>query len=165
MFEFINQNSVLIVLIALLIFISYLFLKTKSYAFLFILPIVTIAGLAVINNATPDQLGPEIKSAGFFTIDQPTVVEFMSPSCMACIYSKPTVSAMKDKFSDQVDFITVNVKESEAMDLVIKYKVRSTPTFIMFGSDGLEKTRFSGLARSKIMQTSIEMIIENWDVL
>ena len=151
----------LIVLVALFIFISYLFLKTRSYAFLFILPIVTFAGLVVINYATPDELEAEIKSAGFFKIDQPTVVEFMSPSCMACIYSKPTVSAMKDEFSGQVDFISVNVKEAEAMDLVIKYKVRSTPTFIMFGSDGLEKTRFSGLARSRIMQKNIEMIIEN----
>ena len=151
----------LIVLVALFIFISYLFLKTKSYAFLFILPIVTIAGLVVINNSTPEKLDSEVKSAGFFKIDQPTVVEFMSPSCMACIYSKPTVSAMKDEFSGQVDFISLNVKEAEAMDLVIKYKVRSTPTFIMFGSDGLEKTRFSGLARSKIMQKNIEMILEN----
>ena len=161
MFEFINQNSVLIALVALIIFISYLFLKTRSYSFLFILPIITIAGLVVINDSTPEKLEQEIKSAGFFIIDQPTVVEFMSPSCMACIYSRPTVSAMKDKFSEQVDFIVVNVKESEAMDLVLKYKVRSTPTFIMFGSDGLEKTRFSGLARSKIMQESIEMILEN----
>ena len=151
----------LIVLVALFIFISYLFLKTRSYAFLFILPIVTFAGLVVINYATPDELEAEIKSAGFFKIDQPTVGECMSPSCMACIYSKPTVSAMKDEFSGQVDFISVNVKEAEAMDLVIKYKVRSTPTFIMFGSDGLEKTRFSGLARSKITQKNIEMIIKN----
>ena len=161
MFEFINQNSVLIALVALIIFISYLFLKTRSYSFLFILPIITIAGLVVINDSTPEKLEQEIKSAGFFIIEQPTVVEFMSPSCMACIYSRPTVSAMKDKFSHQVDFIVVNVKESEAMDLVLKYKVRSTPTFIMFGSDGLEKTRFSGLARSKVMQESIEMILEN----
>ena len=107
----------LIVLVALFIFISYLFLKTRSYAFLFILPIVTFAGLVVINYATPDELKAEIKSAGLFKIDQPTVVEFMSPSCMACIYSKPTVSAMKDEFSGQVDFISVNVKEAEAMDL------------------------------------------------
>ena len=142
----------LIVLVALFIFISYLFLKTRSYGFLFILPIVRFAGLVVINYATPNELDAEIKSAGFFKIDQPTVVEFMSPSCMACIYSKPTVSAMKDKFSGQVDFISVNVKEAEAMDLVIKYKVSSTPTFIMFGSDGLEKTRFYGLARTRIMQ-------------
>ena len=125
------------------------------------MPILTIAGLVVINNSTPEKLESEVKSAGFFIIEQPTVVEFMSPSCMACIYSRPTVSAMKDKFSDQVDFVAVNVKESEAMDLVLKYKVRSTPTFIMFDSDGLEKTRFSGLARSKIMQKNIEMIIEN----
>ena len=140
----------LIVLVALFIFISYLFLKTRSYAFLFILPIVTFAGLVVINYATPDELEAEIKSAGFFKIDQPTVVEFMSPSCMACIYSKPTVSAMKDKFSGQVDFISVNVKEAEAMDLVIKYKVRSTPTFIMFGSDSLEKPDFLVLQDQKL---------------
>ena len=142
----------LIVLVALFIFYKLLILKTRSYAFLFILPIVTFAGLVVINYATPNELEAEIKSAGFFKIDQPTVVEFMSLH-VACIYSKPTGSAMKDEFSGQVDFISVNVKEAEAMDLVIKYKVRSTPTFIMFGSDSLEKTRFSGLARSKkIMQ-------------
>ena len=154
MFEYINQNSVLILLVALIISISYLFLKTRSYAFLIILPIVIVAGLVVINNATPEKLESDLEYAGLFAFDQPTVVEFMSPSCMACIYSRPTVSAMKDKYSDQVKFITVNVKDSESMDLVLKYKVRSTPTFIMFSSGGTEKTRFSGLARSKIMQSN-----------
>tara|TARA_B100000902_G_C27202573_1_gene859867 strand:+ start:400 stop:642 length:243 start_codon:yes stop_codon:yes gene_type:complete len=80
---------------------------------------------------------------------------------MACIYSRPTVSAMKDMYENKIKFITINVKESDSMELVRKYNVRSTPTFIMFGSDGIEKTRFSGLARSKTMQSNIEMIIEN----
>ena len=125
------------------------------------MPIVVIAGLAIINNATPEKLNNDMKSAGLFNINRPTVVEFMSPSCMACIYSRPTVLAMKDKFINDVDFITINVKNSEAMELILKYKVRSTPTFIMFTSEGKEETRFSGLARSKIMQESIEMILKN----
>ena len=125
------------------------------------MPIVVIAGLAIINNATPEKLNSDMKSAGLFNINRPTVVEFMSPSCMACIYSRPTVLAMKDKFINDVDFITINVKNSEAMELILKYKVRSTPTFIMFTSEGKEETRFSGLARSKIMQESIEMILKN----
>lgn len=141
--------------------VSFLFYRTKSYSFLFLLPIIAFAGFSVINSATPKEIEPEIKSFGFFLIEQPTVVEFMSPSCMACIYSRPTVTAMKDMYENKIKFITVNVKESKSMELVKKYNVRSTPTFIMFGSDGIEKTRFSGLARSKIMQSNIEMIIEN----
>ena len=68
---------------------------------------------------------------------------------------------MKEMYSGEIEFITVNVKDSESMELIKKYNVRSTPTFIMFNSEGIEKTRFSGLARSKIMQTNIEMIIGN----
>ena len=68
---------------------------------------------------------------------------------------------MKELYSDKIKFITVNIKDSESMGLIKKYNVRSTPTFIMFNSEGIEKTRFSGLARSKIMQTNIQMIIEN----
>ena len=139
----------------------FLFYKTKSLAFIFLIPIIAFAGYSMINYAEPEKIDGEIKAAGFFSIDQPTVIEFMSPSCMACIYSRPTVSTMKELYSGEIEFITVNVKDSESMELIKKYNVRSTPTFIMFSSDGIEKTRFSGLARSKIMQSNIEMIIEN----
>ena len=138
-----------------------LFYKTKSLAFIFLIPVIAFAGYAVINYAEPEKIDEEIKSAGFFAINEPTVIEFMSPSCMACIYSRPTVSAMKEMYSGEIEFITVNVKDLESMELIKKYNVRSTPTFIMFNSEGIEKTRFSGLARSKIMQTNIEMIIGN----
>ena len=138
-----------------------LFYKTKSLAFIFLIPVIAFAGYAVINYAEPEKIDKEIKSAGFFAINEPTVIEFMSPSCMACIYSRPTVSAMKEMYSGEIEFITVNVKDLESMELIKKYNVRSTPTFIMFNSEGIEKTRFSGLARSKIMQTNIEMIIGN----
>ena len=139
----------------------FLFFKTKSSAFIFLIPIIAFAGYSIINFVEPEKIDGEIKAAGFFSIEQPTVIEFMSPSCMACIYSRPTVSAMKELYSGEIEFITVNVKDSESMELIKKYNVRSTPTFIMFSSEGIEKTRFSGLARSKIMQSNIEMIIEN----
>ena len=139
----------------------FLFYKTKSLAFIFLIPIIAFAGYSIINFVEPEKIDGEIKAAGFFSIEQPTVIEFMSPSCMACIYSRPTVSAMKELYSGEIEFITVNVKDSESMELIKKYNVRSTPTFIMFSSEGIEKTRFSGLARSKIMQSNIEMIIEN----
>ena len=161
MFQLINHNSALILIALLIIAMVTLFFKTKSLAFIFLIPIIAFAGYSIINIASPGKDSAEIKSAGFFIIEQPTVVEFMSPSCMACIYSRPTVSAMKELYSGEIDFITVNVKDSESMELIKKYNVRSTPTFIMFSSEGIEKTRFSGLARSKIMQSNIEMIIEN----
>ena len=52
-------------------------------------------------------------------------------------------------------------EDTENKDKIIKYKIRSTPTFVMFDSDGNESSRFSGIAKSRIMQPNIDAIISN----
>ena len=115
---FTSRKTIASLIILLIIAMLALFYKTKSYAFIFLIPIIAFAGFSIINYAEPEKDNIEIKAAGFLVIDQPTVVEFMSPSCMACIYSRPTVSAMKELYSDKIKFITVNIKDSESMGLI-----------------------------------------------
>ena len=137
-----------------------IFYKTKSNVFLVLIPLVLIIGFVTVNQITPDSHQSEIKTSGLFSIEKPTVVEFMSPTCMACLASKPTVSAMKEIYRDRVDFIEIDVRDSEFKDKILKYNIRVTPTFVMFNSDGNESFRFSGIAKSRIMQPEIDNIID-----
>ncbi|MEC7880992.1 MAG: thioredoxin domain-containing protein [Chloroflexota bacterium] len=126
-----------------------------------LIPLVLLVGLAISNPLNEENNEVELVASGYFSFEKPTVVEFMSPTCMACVASRPTVSAMKEIYGDRVDFIEIDVRDTKNKDKVIKYKVRSTPTFIMFDSDGIESSRFSGIAKSRVMQPSIDDIVSN----
>ncbi len=159
--EFVNHYSVLIFLFLLIIGLIYLFVRYKSIAFLILIPLVLLVGYAITNPLGNESNEVELVASGYFSFEKPTVVEFMSPTCMACVASKPTVSAMKEIYGDKVDFIEIDIRDPENMEKVTKYKVRSTPTFIMFDSEGKESFRFSGIAKSRIMQPNIDDIISN----
>ncbi len=160
-FEFINHYSVFIFLFLLIICLVYLYIRYKSSAFLILIPLVLLAGYAVANPLSKENNEVELAAAGYFSFEKPTVVQFMSPACMACVASKPTVYAMKEIYGDKVDFLEIDVRDAEHMEKIIKYKVKSTPTFIMFDSDGVETFRFSGIAKSRVMQPNIDDIISN----
>jgi thiol-disulfide isomerase/thioredoxin len=128
---------------------------------LILIPLVLLVGFAISNPLDKENNEIELVASGYFSFERPTVVEFMSPTCMACVASRPTVSAMKEIYGDRVDFIEIDVRDTKNKDKVIKYKVRSTPTFIMFDSDGIESSRFSGIAKSRVMQPSIDDIVSN----
>ena len=160
-FEFINHYSVLIFMSLLILILVYLYFRYKSSAYLILIPLVLLVGLAISNPLEKKNNEIEIVASGYFSFDKPTVVEFMSPTCMACVAARPTVSAMKEIYGDKVDFIEIDVRDTENKDKIIKYKIRSTPTFVMFDSDGIESSRFSGIAKSRIMQPNIDAIISN----
>ena len=65
-----------------------------------LIPLVLLVGLAISNPLDKKNNEIEIVASGYFSFDKPTVVEFMSPTCMACVASRPTVSAMKEIYGD-----------------------------------------------------------------
>ena len=140
---------------------SYLYVRNKSNIFLVAIPIVALFGFLAINVASPNDSPENIKTSGFLSQEQPTIVEFMSPTCMACLASKPTVSAMKDLYGDKIKFVEIDVTKQEYKDDARQYGVSTTPTFVMFDSQGEEKYRFSGIAKSRIMDPEIKKLIEN----
>ncbi len=160
-YEFINHYSVLILLLLLIGGLIYLYFRYKSSAYLILIPLVLLAGYAVVNASNQENNETKLVASGYFSFEKPTVVEFMSPTCMACVASRPTVSAMKEIYGDKVDFIEIDVRDTENKDKIIKYRVRSTPTFIMFDSNGVETSRFSGIAKSRVMQPKIDDIVSN----
>jgi|TARA_B110000438_G_scaffold293600_1_gene333733 thiol-disulfide isomerase/thioredoxin len=160
MYEFINHNSFLILLIFILVILIAGYIKNRSNIFLVAIPVVALFGFLAISVVSPAESSENIKTSGFLSQDQPTIVEFMSPTCMACLVSKPTVSAMKDLYGDKVKFVEIDVTKQEFKDDAREYGVSSTPTFVMFNADGEEKYRFSGIAKSRIMDPEIKKLIQ-----
>ena len=136
-----------------------MFYKTKSNLFLLIIPIVSVAGYVLISLLGPENVSDEIKMAGLIPVGQPTIVEFMSPSCLACLASKPTMSALEIMFQDEVEFVSINVLQEDSRDEVRKYKVRSTPTFILLNSQGEETFRTSGIAKTRILKPELSKLV------
>jgi len=157
--EFINHHSLILALVCLVLVLVFMFYKTKSNLFLLIIPIVSVAGYVLISLLGPENVSDEIKMAGLIPVGQPTIVEFMSPSCLACLASKPTMSALEIMFQDEVEFVSINVLQEDSRDEVRKYKVRSTPTFILLNSQGEETFRTSGIAKTRILKPELSKLV------
>jgi len=62
--------------------------------------------------------------------DKPVVVDFWAPACSVCALMEPIVHRMAHVFADQVKITFCNA--AEAPQLVEKYQVMASPTFIFF---------------------------------
>ena len=158
---FINHHSLMLALVCLVLVLVFMFYKTKSTLFLLVIPIVSVAGYVFISLLSPGNISDEIKMAGLIPVGQPTIVEFMSPNCMACLASKPTMSALEIMFQDEVKFVSIDVLREDSRDEVRKYKVRSTPTYIFFNSTGEETFRTSGVARTRILKPELSKLLSH----
>lgn len=69
------------------------------------------------------------------------VVEFYSDSCLPCKKMAPVLTQLEDLYPDAIYVAKVNVLFDG--ELVEKYDVLSSPTFLFF-KDGLVVERFSG---------------------
>jgi thioredoxin 1 len=80
-----------------------------------------------------------------------TVYYFTAKWCGPCQRIKPTFQTLKDKFKTSIEFVTIDVDDTDekSTSLVGKYKISSMPTFVFVYNDQ-EKFRFSGASADKL---------------
>jgi len=82
---------------------------------------------------------------------RPSVVDFGSKSCTACIRLRPVMGALKDAHTGRINVLFMEV--SDHRDLARHYKVRLVPTLIFFDAQGREVQRKTGfMDREEIEQ-------------
>ena len=64
--------------------------------------------------------------------DRPVLVDFFQKSCSPCQAMDGIVTEIADEFSDGLAVVKVNV--AHAPELVQRFKVMSTPTFVVLAS-------------------------------
>jgi thiol-disulfide isomerase/thioredoxin len=64
---------------------------------------------------------------------QVTVLQFFSPTCGACRSAAP---ALRELVEEQRDVAFSRVDVSQGGPIVAQYRIRSTPTYLVFAADG-----------------------------
>jgi thiol-disulfide isomerase/thioredoxin len=86
-------------------------------------------------------LGPETNPDGLLqaesgAFDQPTLVWFHADWCHVCQRIKPEVVGLGEAYEGRVNFVRLNVDSPSASQAVRQYRVRATPTFVLFDASG-----------------------------
>lgn len=74
----------------------------------------------------------------------PTLVQFYSNACGACLLAKPAFDRIERDLGDRVQFVRLSVVEGAGRELAVRYGVRSLPTLIVLDGNGLVVLKQAG---------------------
>lgn len=81
------------------------------------------------------------------------IVDFYSDTCVPCKRMTPILTALENQYPNDLYVAKVNVVYEK--ELVEKYQILSTPTFLLF-KNGEVAERFSGVKRKEELEQLIE---------
>ena len=93
---------------------------------------------------------------------KPVLVDFMKYNCGPCQIMDGIVNEVADEF--QEDAIVVKANLDKVPDLFGKFKVKSTPTFVLLTPQGNglhQRWRQSGLVKKDVMVGNVQRAVES----
>lgn len=72
----------------------------------------------------------------------PTVIDFYATWCEPCKKIEPEYKALKAKYSDKLNFMTVDIDQQP--DVSNQFNINVVPTFVFLDENGNEVYRFEG---------------------
>ena len=81
------------------------------------------------------------------------IVDFYSDTCVPCKRMSPVLAALEGQYPEALYAVKVNVAYEK--ELVEKYEIRSTPTFLFF-KNGQIVERFSGVRKKDELEQIIQ---------
>ncbi len=123
-----NLKAILIVMMAIVI-ISFIFFRNLLFQSTFLLK--SFGELSV---------DPEIA----FKNNKPTFLEFYAEWCEICKEMAPEVSALKEEYEKEINFVFLNVDNQKWQNYIRKYEVNGIPQVNLFDREGNLKTTFIG---------------------
>ena len=104
-----------------------------------------------------------LKSFGELSIDpaiafknnKPTFLEFYAEWCEVCKEMAPEVSALRDKYEKDINFVFLNVDNQKWNSYISKFGVNGIPQVNLFDSKGDLISTFAGKQEEEILRESI----------
>ena len=90
-----------------------------------------------------------------FKNNKPTFLEFYAEWCEVCKEMAPEVSALKDKYEKDINFVFLNVDNQKWNSYISKFKVNGIPQVNLFDSKGDLISTFVGKQEEEILRESI----------
>ena len=138
---FVNKNSkailvlfIGIVIVSLILFRNLFFQSTN-----------------LLKNFGELSMEPEIA----FQNDKPTFLEFYAEWCEVCKEMAPKVSALKEEYEKDINFVFLNVDNQKWENYIRKFDVNGIPQVNLFDSKGILKATFIGKQEELLIRKSI----------
>ena len=104
-----------------------------------------------------------LKSFGELSVDpeiafknnKPTFLEFYAEWCEVCKEMSPKVSALKDEYDKDINFVFLNVDNQKWENYIRKYDVNGIPQVNLFDRKGNLASTFIGKQEESIMKKAI----------
>ena len=104
-----------------------------------------------------------LKSFGELSVDpeiafknnKPTFLEFYAEWCEVCKEMAPKISALKDEYEKDINFVFLNVDNQKWGNYIRKFDVNGIPQVNLFDKKGNLKSTFIGKQEESIIRESI----------
>lgn len=109
----------------------------------------------------PTQINSSAEFEQLLSEGKPVLVDFMKHNCGPCQTMDGIVNEVSEEFVD--DAIVIKANLEKVPDLFGKFKVKSTPTFVLLTplGDGLhQRWRHSGLVKKDVMVNNVRRAVE-----
>jgi thioredoxin 1 len=107
---------------------------------------------------------PELRSAEQFNellnADMPLLVDFYKYGCQPCQVMDGIINEVADEFQEEANVVKANLES--VPDLFGKFKVRSTPTFVLVTPQGNglhQRWRQSGLVKKDVIVDNLKRAV------
>ena len=90
-----------------------------------------------------------------FTNNKPTFLEFYAEWCEVCKEMAPQVSAFKDEYEKDINFVFLNVDNQKWENYIRKFDVNGIPQVNLFDRKGNLKSTFIGKQKELTIRESI----------
>ena len=90
-----------------------------------------------------------------FKNNKPTFLEFYAEWCEVCKEMAPKISALKDEYEKDINFVFLNVDNQKWGNYIRKFDVNGIPQVNLFDKKGTLKSTFIGKQKESIIRESI----------
>ena len=140
-------------------------LNKNSKAIIVLLISISIVFLFLLRNLF-FQSNYLLKSFGELSVDpaiafknnKPTFLEFYAEWCEVCKEMAPKVSALKDEYEKDINFVFLNVDNQKWDKYIRKFAVNGIPQVNLFDSQGKLISTFIGKQEEKTIKESIDLL-------
>ena len=145
------------------------FLNQKSKAIIVLSIVFAITSLILIRNILFKSTYL-LKNFGELSIDpeialksnKPTFLEFYAEWCEVCKEMAPKVSALKDEYEKDINFVFLNVDNPKWEKYIRKFNVNGIPQLNLLDEDSNLEVTFIGKQQEKTIKESLESLYQDY---